>query len=64
VVKFGTTNQPCCKIATLEKQRIASRNTASKYLRKLEKLGVLASETVGREILYKNLPLLKILTES
>ncbi len=57
-------NQPYCKIATLEKQKIASRNTASKYLRKLEKLGVLASETVGREILYKNLPLLKILTES
>jgi len=42
-------NQPYSKIATLEEKKIASRNTASKYLRKLEKLGILASEVVGRE---------------
>jgi len=55
-------NQPYCKIAILEEKKIASRNTASKYLRKLEELGILASEQVGREILYKNLALLEILS--
>jgi len=53
-------NQPYCKIAILEEKKIASRNTASKYLRKLEELGILASETVGRETLYKNLVLFQI----
>ena len=57
-------NQPYCKIAILEEKKIASRNTASKYLRKLEELGILASEQVGREILYKNLILLKIISNS
>jgi Fic family protein len=55
-------NQPYCKIAILEEKKIASRNTASKYLRRLEELGILASESVGRETLYKNLVLLKILS--
>lgn len=54
--------QPYCKIAILEEEEIASRNTASKYLRKLEEIGILASEIVGRETLYKNLPLYKILS--
>jgi len=55
-------NQPYCKIAILEEKKIASRNTASKYLRKLEDLGLLKSEVVGREILYRNLVLYKILS--
>ena len=54
-------NQPYSKIAILEEKKIASRNTASKYLRKLEKLGILASEVVGRETLYKNKLLFDIL---
>ncbi|OGU69403.1 MAG: cell filamentation protein Fic [Ignavibacteria bacterium RBG_16_36_9] len=57
-------NQPYCKIAILEEKKIASRNTASKYLRRLEELGILASEVVGRETLYKNLSLLSILANS
>ena len=57
-------NQPYCKISILEEKKIASRNTASKYLRKLEELGILASEQVGREILYRNLALLEILSTS
>ena len=56
--------QPYCKIAILEEEEIASRNTASKYLRKLEEIGVLASEVVGRETLYKNVPLYEILSKS
>jgi len=55
-------NQPYCKIAILEEKKIASRNTASKYLRKLEDLGLLKSEIVGRETLYRNLPLYRILS--
>lgn len=55
-------NQPYCKIAILEEKKIASRNTASKYLRKLEELGILVSEQVGRETLYKNIALLKLLS--
>ena len=55
-------NQPYCKIAILEEKKIASRNTASKYLRRLEELGILASEIVGRETLYKNILLLNILS--
>lgn len=55
-------NQPYCKIAILEEKKIASRNTASKYLRKLEELGILKSEIVGRETLYKNILLFNILS--
>jgi len=55
-------NQPYCKIAILEEKKIASRNTASKYLRRLEELGILVSETVGRETLYKNVSLFNILS--
>jgi Fic family protein len=57
-------NQPYCKIAILEEQKLASRNTASKYLRKLEDLGLLKSVVVGRETLYRNLPLYRILSGS
>ena len=57
-------NQPYCKIAILEEKKLASRNTASKYLRKLEELGLLKSEIVGRETLYRNLPLYRILSGS
>lgn len=55
-------NQPYCKIAILEEKKIASRNTASKYLRRLEELGILVSEIVGRETLYKNILLFNILS--
>jgi len=33
---------------------IAERQTAAEYLKKLEKIGVLATERVGRENIYKN----------
>ncbi len=57
-------SQPYCKISILEEQKIASRNTASKYLKRLEELGILTSETVGRENLYKNISLYSILSNS
>jgi Fic family protein len=55
-------SQPYCKIAILEEQKIASRNTAGKYLRKLEEMGILTSESVGKEVLYKNVSLYDILS--
>jgi Fic family protein len=57
-------NQPYCKIAILEEKKIASRNTASKYLKRLEELGILKSEVVGRETLYKNISLFNILSSN
>jgi Fic family protein len=55
-------SQPYCRISNLETEKIASRNTASKYLKKLEEIGVLASVTNGREIIYKNISLFDILS--
>ncbi len=55
-------NQPYCKISILKEMKIASRNTASKYLKKLEKIGILSSGKIGREVLYKNLALYDILS--
>lgn len=57
-------SQPYCKISILAEKKIASRNTASKYLKKLEEIGILASESVGREVLYKNVALYEILSNN
>ena len=53
--------QPYCKIQFLVEGGIAQRQTASEYLQELEKLGVLHGEKRGREVLYKNPALLKVL---
>jgi Fic family protein len=55
-------SQPYCKISILENKQIANRKTASKYLRKLEELGILDSEQIGKEIIYKNKELYRILS--
>ena len=56
-------HQPYCKISMLVDSRIASRNTASKYLSELEELGILTSEQFGKETLYLNVGLFKLLTQ-
>ncbi len=51
-----------CKFAYLYKTKNeyvreklgVSRNTAGKYLNELEKIGILTSEQVGKEKIYKN----------
>jgi Fic family protein len=53
--------QPYCKIAFLVDAGIGQRQTASAYLQELERVGVLRSERVGREIVYRNTALLEIL---
>lgn len=40
-----------------------SRNTASKYLKELEKIGVLTSEKIGKEVIYKNNFLYELINE-
>ena len=55
--------QPYCRIQFVEREGIASRNTASKYLRELESLGLLRSVRAGRERLFVNEPLYRLLTK-
>lgn len=53
---------PYCKIKFLEESGIAKRQTASTYLKELERIGVLKGIKMGRDIYYVNDPFLKILT--
>jgi len=53
--------QPYCKIQFLVDAGIAARQTASEYLQELEKLGILAGERRGREMIYKHPALLDVL---
>ena len=53
---------PYCKIKFLEEAGIAKRQTASSYLKELEKIGVLRSHKIGRDIYYVNDHFLKILS--
>jgi Fic family protein len=60
-VIFG---QPYCSIGILVQKGIASRNTASRYLKKLQELAILAPEREGKETLYRNVKLYEILSKS
>ena len=55
-------SHPYSKIGVLVDNGIASRNTASKYLKKLHELGILAVKKSGNEILYLNKKLYEILS--
>ena len=52
------------KISYIEKACNVTRLTASSYLNQLEEVGLLESEKVGREKLYKNTRLIKLLSEN
>lgn len=52
---------PYCKIAFVVEAGLAERKTASSYLQELERLGILESERVGREVIFKHPALLKVL---
>jgi Fic family protein len=56
-------HQPYCKIQLLEKAGIAKRQTASTYLKELERIGVLKAVKMGREIYYINEDFLDLLVE-
>jgi len=53
--------QPYTKIKFIVESGIAKRQTAAKYLKGLEKIGILESRTVGRETLYLNVELFRLL---
>jgi len=55
-------HQPYCKISMVVDSGIAARNTASKYLTELEELGILSTAQSGKETLYLNVELFKLLT--
>lgn len=52
------------KISYIEKACNVTRLTAASYLNQLEEVGLLESEKVGRERLYKNVRLIKLLSEN
>jgi Fic family protein len=55
-------SQPYSRIAFLERAGIAKRQTASEYLQELERVGILRGEKRGREMIYLNESLLRILS--
>jgi Fic family protein len=55
--------QPYCRIGTLVEAGIAQRQSASKYLKQLCAIGVLAEHRAGREKLFVNPALLGLLTD-
>lgn len=54
--------QPYCKIQFLEHAGMGTRQTCSKYLRELERLGVLQGQKMGREVYFINRDLFELLT--
>lgn len=54
--------QPYCKIQFLERAGMGTRQTCAKYLRELERLGVLRGQKVGREVYFINQALFELLT--
>ncbi len=51
------------KISYIEKTCDVTRITAASYLNQLEEIGLLESEKIGREKIYKNTRLIKLLSE-
>ena len=56
-------HQPYTKIGHLVENKIVTRFAASRYLKQLEEIGVLKGEKMGREMLYINVALYKLLKE-
>jgi Fic family protein len=54
--------QPYCKIQFLERAGMGTRQTCAKYLRELERLGVLHGQKIGREVYFINQALFELLT--
>ena len=54
--------QPYCRISFVVEAGIAKRQTASVYLQELERIGILAGQKKGREVVYKHPALLQVLT--
>jgi Fic family protein len=57
-----TPEQPYCKSEFIVNKEIAQRKAAERYLRELVRLRILEPEKIGKEVIYKNVELYKILT--
>ena len=55
-------HQPYCKTSFLEQASLGTRQTCAKYLRELERMGVLQSKKFGRELYFVNTALFDLLT--
>ncbi len=55
-------HQPYCKINFLVSNNIIGRQAAGRYLQQLEEIGVLAGKQMGKETLYINIELYKLLS--
>lgn len=55
--------QPYCKIQFLERAGMGTRQTCAKYLRGLERLGVLHGQKFGRKVYFINQALCNLLTQ-
>jgi len=53
--------QPYCRISFLRDYDIAKRQSASKYLKRLEDIGILEGEKRGRELIFRHPALTRIL---
>ena len=53
--------QPYCKFSFVVDAGIAKRKTASLYLQELERIGILAGEKHGRQVIYRHPALLEAL---
>ena len=56
-------SHPYIKTSVLEENHIAKRQTAAEYLKKIEKIGLLYSIKIGKEVYYINQQLMQILAE-
>jgi Fic family protein len=54
--------QPYCKTDFIINKDIAKRKAAERYLKELERMKILRSEKIGKEVIYRNIPLYNILT--
>jgi Fic family protein len=56
-------SQPYTKVLNVVNEGIAHRQTASTYLRELERIGVLKSLKVGKEKIFLNVKLFELLSK-
>jgi Fic family protein len=56
-------HQPYTKVQAVVDAGIAERQTAAEYLKELEKIGILKSQKIGRETLYLNVKLYRLLSK-
>jgi len=63
-VKEKIFEQPYISPRSLISGEIKSLNTAKKYMMQLEKLGIMSPKKIGKEIIYINIDLFNLLSET